>query len=392
MAINSGIVTNSYTNLDIERYAKYQQGKTSLVAQGGGQRGIFTAGVLDAFILSDFDPFNEFYGTSAGALNLCAYLCRQHGLGKAFILDLTTDSEFFNLFGYIRQKQYLGLEWALDKIRSYPYKLDLDLGEATLGERQAYASVTETSTLTDRYLPMFGSIWRDTMLATCAIPKLYANPVTINGNEYVDGGVSASVPVQEPWRRNARSIVVIRTEPFSATENTAPLNLNGMKPREADWFRNSFGNVQLKWQDRVSRWREDWSLFFQQQIADSQAIPDHKFRLLNGGRWLFGADNIYRLSHLIGDNFDSGLADMLMVHYQTYSLTRDFLAKPPDDTFIIQITPDAPLRSSSLLSGRDELLFDYDCGVQAGYRFIKQYQLVKQQRMLSRLNQTNDNR
>lgn len=169
-------------------------------------------------------------------------------------------------------------------------------------------------------------------------------------------------------------------------------NLNEMKPREADWFRNSFGNVQLKWQDRVSRWREDWSLFFQQQIADSQAIPDHKFRLLNGGRWLFGADNIYRLSHLIGDNFDSGLADMLMVHYQTYSLTRDFLAKPPDDTFIIQITPDAPLRSSSLLSGRDELLFDYDCGVQAGYRFIKQYQLVKQQRMLSRLNQTNDNR
>lgn len=39
MAINSGIVTNSYTNLDIERYAKYQQGKTSLVAQGVAKEG-----------------------------------------------------------------------------------------------------------------------------------------------------------------------------------------------------------------------------------------------------------------------------------------------------------------------------------------------------------------
>ena len=27
--------------------------------------------------------------------------------------------------------------------------------------------------------------------------------------------------------------------------------------------------------------------------------------LLNGGRWLFGADNLYRLSHLIGENFSN---------------------------------------------------------------------------------------
>ncbi|MCG6295812.1 hypothetical protein [Vibrio vulnificus] len=71
--------------------------------------------------------------------------------------------------------------------------------------------------MTARYLPMFGSICRDTILPTSAIPNLYANPLPINGNEYVDGGVSASVPVHEPRRRNARSIVVIRTEPFSAT-------------------------------------------------------------------------------------------------------------------------------------------------------------------------------
>lgn len=387
MAINSGIVTSSYSTLDIERYAHYQQGKTALVAQGGGQRGIFTAGVLDAFILSDFDPFTEFYGTSAGALNLCAYLCRQPGLGKAFIVDLTTDSEFFNLFAYIRQKQYLGLDWALDKIRAYPYKLDLDLGQAALGQRQAYACVTDTATLTDRYLPMFGPTWRETMIATCAIPKLYAHPVVINGNVYVDGGVSASVPVQEPWRRNARSIIVIRTEPFVVNDTLAITAAESIKRQEADWLRHSIESVQAKLQSRVNRWREDWALFFQQQIADSQQVANQKIRLLNGGRWLFGADSIYRLSHLLGDNFDSGLADMLMVHYQTYTLTRDFLAKPPDDTFIIQITPDAPLRSSSLLSNKDDLLFDYESGLKAGYRFIKAYDMVKQERVQARISQ-----
>lgn len=94
MIRNSGIITESHTELDIEVYEHFRHGKTALVTQGGGQRGIFTAGVLDALLLSNFDPFDEFYGTSAGALNLCSYLCRQHGMGKAFITELTTSPEF----------------------------------------------------------------------------------------------------------------------------------------------------------------------------------------------------------------------------------------------------------------------------------------------------------
>ena len=68
---NSGVVTSAAIQLDTQRLAKYTGGKNALVAQGGGQRGIFTSGVLDAFLLSNFDPFHAFYGTSAGALNLC---------------------------------------------------------------------------------------------------------------------------------------------------------------------------------------------------------------------------------------------------------------------------------------------------------------------------------
>ncbi|CAH1520678.1 hypothetical protein THF1D04_10359 [Vibrio owensii] len=32
--------------------------KIALVTEGGGQRGIFTAGVLDAFLHADFNPFD----------------------------------------------------------------------------------------------------------------------------------------------------------------------------------------------------------------------------------------------------------------------------------------------------------------------------------------------
>ncbi len=56
MIRNSGIITDSHTELDINVYEHFRHGKTALVTQGGGQRGIFTAGVLDAFLLSILIP------------------------------------------------------------------------------------------------------------------------------------------------------------------------------------------------------------------------------------------------------------------------------------------------------------------------------------------------
>lgn len=368
---NCGVITNAAVQLDTQRLKKYTGGKNALVAQGGGQRGIFTSGVLDAFLLSNFDPFHAFYGTSAGALNLCAFLCRQRGIGQSFILDLTTDPEFFHLFRYIRHKKYMGLDWALDKICDYPYRLDIDMGRKVLANRQAYAAVTDTNRLFDHYLPMLQDDWKKVLIATCAIPRLYEQAVKFPHGEYVDGGVSASIPVQEAWRKEARCIVVIRTEGEDLETETADI----IEPEQVEWFRDSFNSIHGHWQRRLTQWKADWNEFLNEQVTKAhQHKLDHRhLESLNGGRWLFGADDIYRLSHLLGDKFDSGLADMLMVHYQTYSLTQDFLHSPPDDCFIIQIKPDQALKSSSLMSEREDLLHDYQLGLDAGFRFVETF-------------------
>ncbi|MBF4238034.1 patatin family protein, partial [Vibrio anguillarum] len=56
------------------------------------------------------------------------------------------------------------------------------------------------------------SNWREVMIATCAIPRLYPHAVKLGNELYIDGGVSASIPVQEAWRKGARFAAVIRTE------------------------------------------------------------------------------------------------------------------------------------------------------------------------------------
>ncbi|MCV5225171.1 DUF6363 domain-containing protein, partial [Escherichia coli] len=70
---------------------------------------------------------------------------------------------------------------------------------------------------------------------------------------------------------------------------------------------------------------------------------------------------------------DSGLADMLMIHYQTFELTQAFLSNPPDDTFILQIAPKEGLKSSSLLSEPEALEHDYQLGLQAGFNLVQLY-------------------
>ena len=367
---NSGVITNTTSLVELERLSKYTGGQNALVAQGGGQRGIFTSGVLDAFLLSDFDPFHRFYGTSAGALNLSAFLCRQKGIGRSFILDLTTSSEFFHLFSYIRRKRYLGLDWALDKISDYPYKLDIDMGRRVLGNRKAYAAVTDSDRLIDRYLPMLEEDWKKVLIASCAIPRLYEREVSFEHGRYIDGGISASIPVQEAWRQGARCIVVIRTE-SDDLPNSEPLT---SATSDVEWYRGSLNVAQEHWQQKLTQWKSDWNQYFNDRIHHSQQQKlEERLVSLNGGRWLFGADDIYRLSHLLGDNFDSGLADMLMVHYQTYSLTQDFIHRPPDDCFIVQIKPAQSLLSSSLMSSKEELRHDYQLGLDAGFRCVETF-------------------
>jgi predicted patatin/cPLA2 family phospholipase len=372
---NLGVVTGVQCEIDPRLYAEYLTGRTALVTQGGGQCGIFTSGVLDAFLLSNFDPFDVFYGTSAGALNISAFLCRQSGIGKSFTVDLTTDDRFFHLFSYIRRKKKMDLDWAINQLCHFPYKLDLDLGRKILTGRRAFAAVTEVDYIRDRYIPLLAPNWVDIMRATCAIPGLYSEEVVIDGERYVDGGVTAAIPVQEAWRQGSRNIIAIRTEFLDDTDT-----LNEEPAIQSHWIKEPISKVQEHWGNTVEQWKKEWADFRQEQIEKSKQKNKHHAHLdiLNGGRWLYGAGDVYRLSHLLGGKFDSGLADFFMVHYQTQALTREFLASPPDDCFIVQIAPSEPLKSSPLMSKKEDLLYDYDLGLSAGYQFIKQYNKARQ--------------
>lgn len=92
--------------------------KIALVTEGGGQRGIFTAGVLDAFLRAEFNPFDLLIGTSAGSLNLASYICGHQGHAYKVIAEATRHPEFFTLAKYLLSGEGLDLDFLVESAES----------------------------------------------------------------------------------------------------------------------------------------------------------------------------------------------------------------------------------------------------------------------------------
>ena len=59
--------------------------KKGLVLEGGAMRGIYTAGVLDAFLEQNI-AVDGVIGVSAGAVHGCSYVSGQHGRSIRYYL------------------------------------------------------------------------------------------------------------------------------------------------------------------------------------------------------------------------------------------------------------------------------------------------------------------
>ena len=176
-------------------------GKLALVCEGGGQRGIFTAGVLDEFLKAGFNPFDLLIGTSAGAQNLSAYLCGQRGYARHVITRYTTDKQFFNPLRFIRGGNLIDLDWLISSTSAEcPLNIAHALRRFDQGQ-EFYMCASRADNLDAAYFSPQAEDWLEYIKASSAIPGFYREGVEIDGITYHDGGISDAVPVIEAWRK-----------------------------------------------------------------------------------------------------------------------------------------------------------------------------------------------
>lgn len=192
--------------MSVERITR----NTGLVLEGGGMRGVFTSGVLDAFMKHDL-YFDYVVAVSAGACNGLSYMSRQPRRARISNIDMLAKYDYIGFRHLITQGSILDPDLLYDRFPNELIPYDYD----TYFSTGAQFEMVVTNCITGRaeYLSeMSGNIRRviDIVRASSSLPYV-SKIVDVDGQPYLDGGIADSIPVKRAMDMGHRTNVVVLT-------------------------------------------------------------------------------------------------------------------------------------------------------------------------------------
>jgi len=235
----------------------------ALIVEGGGMRGVFAAGILDAFHEQKYDPFKLYIGVSAGACNLASHLAGQYKRNYRCFTDYMLRPEFISAGKYLRGGHFMDLDWFWDYVDKHD---TLDRERATsLGDKKFLVVTTDIETGEALYTEAVSDILDDLLKGSSSVPLMYRDFIEIYGRRVTDGGVADSIPVQEAYRLGARRIMVIRSRPADYIKNSF------FESRILPMFFSSYPALKKALQMREKRYMEAVE-FIRKPPADAEII------------------------------------------------------------------------------------------------------------------------
>lgn len=185
--------------------------KVGLVLEGGGMRGLYTAGVLDAFLDAGI-KVDGLVSVSAGALFGVNFLSGQRGRALRYNKRFIRDKNYISLLSWLKTGNMVNREMAYYKI---PMELDIFDQEAfAQSDVPFYVTVTNLETGQAEY-PKIDHVFdqMEYLRASSALP-LISQIVEIDGKKYLDGGLTDSIPVDFAKSLGFDKLIVILTQPL----------------------------------------------------------------------------------------------------------------------------------------------------------------------------------
>lgn len=185
--------------------------KTGLVLEGGGMRGLFTAGVMDVMMAHGI-RFDGIVGVSAGATFGCNYKSHQAGRVLRYNIRFKDDPRYMGLRSLLRTGDLVGAEFSYHTL---PNELDVFDGE-TFNSDPTEFHVVCTDVLTGK--PVYHRIEKandealEWIRASASMP-LVSRPVPLDGRLLLDGGISDSIPLRYFQQQGFDRNIVILTQP-----------------------------------------------------------------------------------------------------------------------------------------------------------------------------------
>lgn len=167
--------------------------KTGLVLEGGGMRGIYTAGVLDLF-MDQGVTFDGVIGVSAGAIHGCSFLSGQRGRNIRYYKKYCQDPRFMSVRNLILTGDIAGERFCYHTL---PEKLDpYDYTAFNNNPAEFYVGCSNVETGKPEYLHLTDMKQQIDYLRASASLPLVSKIVHAGGKKLLDGGCTDSIPVK----------------------------------------------------------------------------------------------------------------------------------------------------------------------------------------------------
>lgn len=182
--------------------------KTGLVLEGGAMRGMFTAGVLDVFMENEVQ-IDGIIGVSAGALFGVNFLSNQPGRVIRYNKKFAGDKRNMGLYSLLITGDIVNKDFAYYTV---PQQLDIFDDQTFMDSGiPFYAVVTNMETGQPEYMQV-KSVFQDMeILRASGSMPFVTKPVEINGQKYLDGGVSDSIPYKKFFEMGYEHLIVVLT-------------------------------------------------------------------------------------------------------------------------------------------------------------------------------------
>ena len=216
--------------------------KTGLVLEGGGMRGLFTAGILDVLMENNV-TFDGVVGVSAGATFGCNFISHQIGRTLRYNMSQRKNPKYMGIRSLIKTGDYVGGEYAYHVLPTKLDVFDFEAFEKNPTEFHVVTTNVRTGEAIYHRIDKVDYTGMEWIRASASMP-IISRPVAIGDYEMLDGGIADSIPLRyfesEGFKRN----IVILTQPkgfrkkltklmpvFKATMRKYPAIIEGMSKR-----------------------------------------------------------------------------------------------------------------------------------------------------------------
>lgn len=224
--------------------------KTGLVLEGGGVRGIYTAGVLDVFMEHGV-TFDGVIGVSAGAIHGCSYLANQKGRSIRYYKKYCNDPRFMSFKSWMKTGDIVGADFCY---RQLPDELDVYDHEAFYKNTSAFfVTCSNVETGKAEYIPINDMKTQIDFLRASASLPYFSRIVEINGKKYLDGGCTDSIPIEAFLNMGYEKNVVVLTREDTYRKKPETPFMTRLWYRKFPEFTNALLNRHNSYNQTVER-------------------------------------------------------------------------------------------------------------------------------------------